>query len=102
MKKAVYNKADIMKRAWAVAKASGKAFCECLKRAWADAKAIAKALAVVGEAHTWFAWKELGYEVIHGSKAVFQITVADPKTKNNERVISFFTRAQVAVPVFAE
>ena len=98
MRKSTYNKREIFTKAWAVAKARGIAFGEALKRAWADAKAIAKALLVVGEARTWFRWKELGYEVIHGSKAVFQVTVADPKTKNGERVLSFFTRSQVAVP----
>ena len=96
MKKAVYNKKVIMTKAWELAKATGKAFGECLKRAWADAKAIAKAIAVIGvETRTWFDWKKQGYEVIHGSKAVFQITVADPKTKSGERVISFFTKSQV-------
>ena len=97
-----YNRSEIMKKAWAVAKARGVAFADALRRAWADAKAIARALAVVGEAKTWYGWKERGFEVIHGSKAIFQITVADPKTKNGERVISFFTRAQVAVPALAE
>lgn len=54
---------------------------ECLHRAWPSAKAIeinekriedAKAAAgVTEETATWSEWKKLGYEVIHGSKALF-------------------------------
>ena len=72
----------IMTRAWKIfRKASDLAFGECLHRAWLSAKAeevnakrieTAKVAAgVVEETNTWSGWKELGYEVIHGSKALF-------------------------------
>lgn len=72
----------IMTRAWKIfRKASDLAFGECLHRAWLSAKAeevnerrieAAKAAAgVTEETNTWSGWKELGYEVIHGSKALF-------------------------------
>ena len=99
MTKRTYDKANIMKKAWTLFKATTKTFAECLKRAWADAKAFVnavKAHMIEEEVHTWFGWKELGFEVIHGMTNVFQITVADPKTKNGTRVLSFFTKAQVA------
>ena len=56
-------------------------FSEALHRAWLSAKAAeinqkriedAKAAAgVKEETNTWSEWKKLGYEVIHGSKALF-------------------------------
>lgn len=98
MKKS-YNLSTIMKKAWTLFKAGIASFAECLKKAWAEAKAFAQAIKanlIEEEVHTWFAWKEMGYEVIHGSKNVFQLTVADPKTKSGTRVISFFTKSQVA------
>lgn len=93
-----YNKANIMSKAWSLFKATTKTFADCLRQAWADAKAYVKAIKenlIEEEVHTWFGWKELGYEVIHESKNVFQITVADPKTKSGTRVLSFFTKSQV-------
>ena len=98
MMKKTYNLSNIMKKAWSLFRATSKSFAECLKRAWADAKAFVVALReslITEEVHTWFGWKELGYEVIHDSKNVFQITVADPKTKSGTRVLSYFTRSQV-------
>ena len=56
-------------------------FAECLHRAWLSAKAeevntkrIEKAKAAAGineDTNTWSGWKQLGYEVIHGSRALF-------------------------------
>ena len=80
-----YNMKDIMTRAWRIfRKAAEKAaitFGEALHRAWQAAKAepinaeriaVAKAAAGITEAtNTWAGWKSLGYEVIHGSKALF-------------------------------
>lgn len=93
-----YNLSNIMKKAWQLFKATGKTFSECLKQAWADAKAFVNAIRshfIEEEVHTWYGWKALGYEVIHESKTVFQITVADPKTKTGTRVLSYFTKSQV-------
>ena len=69
-----------------------------MKKAWADAKAFVDAISknfISEEVHTWYGWKELGYEVIHESKNVFQITVSDPNTKSGTRVLSYFTKSQV-------
>ncbi len=56
-------------------------FAEALHRSWLSAKAEpinaqriveAKAEAgIVEETDTWYGWKEKGFEVIHGSKALF-------------------------------
>ena len=77
-----YNLKSIMTRAWKLfRKFSDLTFGECLHRAWLSAKAeevnakrieVAKqAAGVTEETNTWNGWKQLGYEVIHGSKALF-------------------------------
>ncbi len=58
-------------------------FSEALHRAWISAKAepinaarIAEAKAEAGiseQTETWAGWKALGFEVIHGSKALFGV-----------------------------
>lgn len=99
MRNHTYNLRNIMKKAWELFRATTKSFAECLRRAWRDAKAFAAALKnslVDEEVHTWFGWRELGFEVIHESKNVFQIEVADPKTKKGTRILSFFAKSQVA------
>ena len=96
--KRTYNLSNIMRKAWALFNANIGTFADCLKQAWADAKAYIEALKnslVQEEVHTWYGWKELGYEVIHESKNVFQVVVSDPKTKSGKRTLSYFTRSQV-------
>ena len=77
-----YNLSKIMLRAWRIYRESKElSFGECLHRSWLTAKAeevnakrieAAKATAgVEEEINTWSGWKKLGYEVIHGSKALF-------------------------------
>lgn len=76
-----YNLSQIMKKAWELFRKTEIAFSEALHRAWLSAKAVeinqkriedAKAAAEVEEeTNTWSEWKKLGYEVIHGSKALF-------------------------------
>lgn len=77
-----YNLKSIMLRAWKnYRKNKDLIFSKCLHRAWITAKAEqinkervenAKTAAGIKEAtNTWSGWKELGYEVIHGSKALF-------------------------------
>lgn len=77
-----YDLSSIMKRAWKnFHKYTKLTFGECLHRAWLSAKAMAinvdriekakEAAGVVEDINTWSAWKELGYEVIHGSSALF-------------------------------
>lgn len=77
-----YNLSKIMLRAWSNYRKNREfSFRECLHRAWLSAKAeevnakrIESAKATAGvdeETNTWSGWKKLGYEVIHGSKALF-------------------------------
>ncbi len=76
-----YNLRKIMLAAWKNYRKGGITFGEALHRAWLSAKAeevnakrieAAKAAAgITEETNTWSAWKNLGYEVIHGSKALF-------------------------------
>ena len=76
-----FNLARIMTAAWRNFRRGGISFGEALHRAWLSAKAepinaarieAARAAAGVTEdAKTWHGWQEAGYEVIHGSKALF-------------------------------
>jgi hypothetical protein len=99
-----------MTRAWRIfRKAAEKAaitFAEALHRAWQAAKAepinaarieAAKAAAGISEeCNTWAGWKALGFEVIHGSKAVFGADLIYA-SKGDGQVYKarFFTRTQV-------
>ena len=77
-----YDLSTIMSRAWAIFRKGGIVFAEALHRAWQSAKArpqnataIAAAKATAGiseDCKTWADWKATGYEVIHGSKALFR------------------------------
>ena len=76
-----WNLREIMLRAWKIFRKGGVDFSEALHRAWNAAKAapvnekrIAEAKAAAGIAEdtdTWSGWKAAGFEVIHGSKALF-------------------------------
>lgn len=78
-----YNLSEIMHKAWELFRKLGISFSECLHRAWGSAKAepvnaarVQEAMEAAGigeEVNTWSHWKELGYEVIHGSKALFGV-----------------------------
>ena len=80
-----YDLRAIMNRAWKLFRKLSISFAECLHRAWITAKAesvntlrIAEAKAAAGiteECRTWSGWKEAGYEVVHGSKALFGATL---------------------------
>lgn len=81
----MYNLREIMLAAPAVIPPGGLPFSEALHRAWISAKArpindaritAAKAAAgITEETATWSEWKSAGYEVIHGSKALFGVTL---------------------------
>ncbi len=102
-----YNLSRIMKRAWDLfRKTDIITFAECLHRAWQSEKAkpenekrIAEAKAAVGineDVNTWAAWKALGYEVIHGSKALFQaVLINASKGDGKTYKASFFSASQV-------
>ena len=76
-----YNLSQIMKKAWELFRKGKVTFAGALHRAWLAAKPVtinqkriedAKAAAGVDEeTNTWSEWKKIGYEVIHGSKALF-------------------------------
>lgn len=76
-----YDLSHIMKKAWELFRKAELTFSEALHRAWLSAKAAeinrrriedAKAAAGITEnTNTWSGWKQLGYEVIHGSRALF-------------------------------
>lgn len=93
-----YNLSTIMSAAWRIFRKGVQNFAVALQMAWANAKAhnAAKAAAEVNEeTHTWAGWRELGYEVIHESKALYKAILADPTTKSGSRVICYFGASQV-------
>lgn len=76
-----YDLKTIMKKAWKIFRKAEITFSEALHRAWLSAKAVEinqkrierarEAAGVIEETNTQSGWKKLGYEVIHGSKALF-------------------------------
>lgn len=76
-----WNLREIMLKAWKIFRKGGMSFGEALHRAWNSAKAapvnaqrIAEAKTAAGiveDVNTWSGWKTAGFEVIHGSKALF-------------------------------
>lgn len=77
-----YDLHRIMTKAWTTyRKPKHPLFPECLHRAWLSEKArplneatIARAKADAGiteEVATWSQWRDAGFEVTHGSKALF-------------------------------
>ena len=78
-----YNLSGIMSHAWRMFRKLEISFSEALRRAWASAKAepvnaerIAAAQAAAGimeECNTWSGWQKLGFDVLHGSKALFGV-----------------------------
>ena len=76
-----YNLSQIMGAAWKLFRKLEITFSEALHRAWMSAKAApvnaqriedAKAAAgITEETNTWSGWRDAGYEVIHGPKALF-------------------------------
>jgi len=93
-----YSKRSIMHTAWNLFRKGAESFAAALRMAWANAKAAAAAKTaaeVTEETHTWAGWKELGYEVIHESKALYRATLADPTTKKGTRTACYFGMSQV-------
>ena len=76
-----YDLSKIMTRAWRNYRKGGLSFAEALHRAWLSAKAepvnaarveaAREAAHVAEEVSTWTGWKALGFEMIHGMKALF-------------------------------
>lgn len=94
-----FNTRSIMYNAWSIyRKSEGLTFAEALRMAWLNAKTCneAKTTAGVKEiTHTWAGWKNRGYEVAHGSKALFKAVFIDPTTKKGTRIHSYFGESQV-------
>ncbi len=103
-----YNLSEIMKHAWRMFRKYAISFSEALHRAWQSAKARpvnqqriddAKAAAgIAEEVDTWHGWKSRGFEVIHESKALFQVELIHASKGDNARPYkaSFFSFSQVA------
>ena len=102
-----YNLSKIMLKAWKVYR-SGKqiSFGEVLHRAWLSAKAeevnntrietAKKAANVIEPVNTWARWKELGFEVIHGSKSLFSaVLIWGSRGDGATYKASFFGESQV-------
>ena len=93
-----YDLSSIMSAAWRIFRKGVQSFAVALRMAWANAKAHNAAKADAGiseETHTWAGWRDLGYEVIHESKALYKATLHDPSTKKGTRVHSYFGLSQV-------
>ena len=93
-----YNLSQIMSAAWRIFRKGIQSFAAALRMAWANAKAHNEAKAEAGiteETHTWAGWRDLGYEVIHASKALYKAIMADPATKKGTRVTCYFGASQV-------
>ena len=104
-----YNLHNIMHNAWSYFRKYDISFAEALHRAWQKVKCspinenliqIAKMVAGVSEeVNTWSGWYDLGYEVIHGSKRLFQVELIHASKGDGVMYkASFFGRSQV-VPV---
>ena len=79
---------------------------EALHRAWISAKAepvnaerieaAKQAAGIVEEVKTWSGWKDAGFEVQHGSRAVFAVSLIHGSRGDGKSYrASFFTRSQV-------
>ena len=93
-----YNLANIMRSARSIFRRGIKSFAEALRMAWANAKthnAAKEAAGINEETHTWAGRRDLGYEVAHGSTALYKAIFADPATKSGTRVTCFFGASQV-------
>lgn len=93
-----YNLSQIMRAAWRFFRKGVQTFTQALRLAWANAKAHSAAKAAAGiteETHSWSGWRQQGHEVVHGSKAMYKVVLADPATKSGTRLVSYFGTSQV-------
>lgn len=102
-----YNLSKIMLKAWKVyRKTKNISFAEALHRAWLSAKAeeinvkrienAKQAAGITEETNTFVKWKELGYKVVHGSKALFGCSLIwGSRGDGAEYKASFFGKSQV-------
>lgn len=103
----MYNLHDIMVKAWSIFRKGNVSFSEALHRAWQSAKAVPvnaqriqeakEAAGISEETNTWAGWKSLGFEVVHGSVALFQaVLIHASKGDGKSYRASFFGASQVA------
>ena len=93
-----YNLSQIMSAAWRIFRKGVQTFAQALRLAWANAKTHNAAKAAAGiteQTHTWSGWRQMGYEVAHGSKAMYKVVLADPATKSGTRLVCYFSTSQV-------
>lgn len=101
-----YNLRSIMLKAWKLFRKMEITFAEALHRAWISAKAAEEnerrvqtartAAGITEPTATWSEWKNAGYEVLHGSKALFQaVLIWGSKGDGATYKASFFGRSQV-------
>ena len=93
-----YDLSKIMSAAWRIFRKGIQSFAIALRMAWANAKAHNAAKAAAGvteETHTWAGWRDLGYEVVHESKALYRAIIQDPATKKGARMTCYFGASQV-------
>ena len=93
-----YNLSYIMRSAWSIFRKGVKSFSEALRMAWSNAKSHNTAKEAAGineETHTWSGWRNIGYEVIHESKALYKAIISDPATKSGTRTMCYFGASQV-------
>ena len=93
-----YDLSRVMTKAWKIYrqnKEKGISFAESLHRAWLSIKAK-KAANITEPVNTWARWKELGFEVIHGSKALFStVLIWGSRGDDATYKASFFGGSQV-------
>ena len=101
-----YNFSKIMTKAWQLFRKYAISFSEALHRAWQAAKAAPinaarieaarQAAGITAECNTYSAWRDAGFEVVHGSKALFQVILIHASRGDNATYkASFFSAAQV-------
>ena len=101
-----YDRRHIMLKAWSTHTRKGLPFHEALRRAWLSEKSRAlndaliarakKEAGITEDVNTWYRWKELGFEVVHGSKALFQTDLVQNSHDNVKLYrASFFGTSQV-------
>ena len=104
-----YNLSKIMLKAWKIYRQNrekGICFGEALHRAWLSAKAeevnakkietAKQAAGITEEVNTFAKWREQGYKVIHGSRALFNCCLIwGSRGDGATYKASFFGRSQV-------
>lgn len=102
-----YNLSKVMLKAWKIyRKTKDIRFAEALRRAWLSVKAekvnntcietAKKAVGITEVTNTWAEWKRQGFEVVHGSKALFSAALIWGSRGDGATYrASFFGRSQV-------